>query len=62
MDGAKQEVEFVSGQNILQKLVLKEKKFGNYFEVSVNSKLYSCDVYGNGNFYHSIAEFKLLEE
>lgn len=27
MDGARQEVGFVSGQNILQKLFLKEKKF-----------------------------------
>lgn len=35
---------------------------GNYFEVSVNCKSYSCDVYGNGDFYHSIAEFKLLED
>ena len=34
----------------------------NYFEVSVNGKIYSCNVYGNGDFYHSIAEFKLLEE
>lgn len=30
--------------------------------VSVNGKQYSCDVYGNGDFYHSIAEFKLLED
>lgn len=35
---------------------------GTYFEVSVNGKSYSCDVYGNGGFYHYIAEFKLLEE
>lgn len=35
---------------------------GNYFEVSVNGKQYSCDVYGNGDFYHSVAMFKLLEE
>lgn len=30
MDGARQEVGFVSGQNILQKLVLKEKKFNAF--------------------------------
>ena len=34
---------------------------GNYFEVSVNGKLYSCEVYGNGDFCHSIAKFKLLK-
>ena len=35
---------------------------GNYFEVSVNGKLYSCEVCGDGDFCHSIAKFKLLEE
>lgn len=35
---------------------------GNYFEVSVDGKKYSCDVYGNGDSYHNIAEFKLVEE
>lgn len=30
MDDARQEVEFVSGQNILQNLVLKEKKFNAF--------------------------------
>ena len=32
MDGVRQEVEFVSGQNILQKLVLKEKKFNAFWQ------------------------------
>lgn len=30
MDGVRQEVGFVSGQNILPKLVLKEKKFNAF--------------------------------
>ena len=35
---------------------------GNYFEISVNGKSYSCDVYGNGDSCHFIAEFKFLAE
>ena len=38
MDGVRQEVEFVSGQNILQKLVLKEKKF-NAFGLNISNML-----------------------
>lgn len=49
-------------ENILPNEVEITHDDGNYFEVSVNGKLYNCDVYGNGDFYHSIAEFKLLEE
>ena len=49
-------------ENILPDEVEITHDDGNYFEVSVNGKSYSCDVYGNGGFYHSIAEFKLLEE
>lgn len=49
-------------ENILPNEVEITHDDGNYFEVSVNCKLYSCDVYGNGDFYHSIAEFKLLED
>ena len=49
-------------ENILPNEVEITHDDGNYFEVSVNCKSYSCDVYGNGDFYHSIAEFKLLED
>ena len=49
-------------ENILPNEVETTHDDGNYFEVSVNCKSYSCDVYGNGDFYHSIAEFKLLED
>lgn len=50
-------------ENILPYEVEITHDNGNYFEVSINGKQYSCDVYGNGDFYHSIAEFnKLLEE
>ena len=35
---------------------------GNYFEISVNGKSYSCDVYGNGDSCHFIADFELLED
>lgn len=49
-------------ENILPNEVEITHDDGNYFEVSVNGKSYSCDVYGNGDFYHSIAEFKLLED
>lgn len=35
---------------------------GNYFEVSINGKLYSCEVCGDGDFCHSIAKFKLLKD
>lgn len=49
-------------ENILPDEVEITHDDNNYFEVSVNGKTYSCDVYGNGDFYHSIAEFKLLEE
>lgn len=49
-------------ENILPDEVKITHDDGNYFEVSANGKLYSCNVYGNGDFYHSIAEFKLLED
>ena len=35
---------------------------GNYFEISVNGKSYSCNVYGNGDPCHFIADFELLED
>lgn len=47
-------------ENILPDEVEITHDDNNYFEVSVNGKTYSCDVYGNGDFYQSIAEFKLL--
>ncbi len=34
---------------------------GNYFEVCVEGKNYSCEIYGNGDFYHNLANFELLE-
>ena len=49
-------------ENILPDEVEITHDNSNYFEVSVNGKSYSCEVYGNGDFYHSIAEFKLLED
>lgn len=49
-------------ENILPDEIEITHDDGNYFEVSVNGKLYNCNVYGNGDFYHSIAEFKLLED
>ena len=49
-------------ENILPDEIEIAHDDGNYFEASVNGKLYSCNVYGNGDFYHSIAEFKLLED
>lgn len=49
-------------ENILPDEVEITHDDNNYFEVSVNGKTYSCNVYGDGGFYHSIAEFKLLEE
>lgn len=33
----------------------------NYFEVCVEGKIYSCNIYGNGDFYHNVADFNLLE-
>ena len=35
---------------------------GNYFEVCVEGKIYSCNIYGNGDFYHNVADFNLLED
>lgn len=49
-------------ENILPDEIEITHDDGNYFEVSVNGKQYSCEVYGNGDFYHSIAEFKLLDD
>lgn len=49
-------------ENILPDEVEITHDDGNYFEVSVKGISYSCEVYGNGDFYHSIAEFKLLED
>lgn len=46
---------------ILPRKVKITQSDGNYFEVSINGKTYSCDVYDKNNFY-SIAEFKLLKE
>lgn len=34
----------------------------NYFEVCVEGKIYSCDIYGNGDSYHNVADFNLLED
>lgn len=34
----------------------------NYFEVCVEGKIYSCNIYGNGDFYHNVADFNLLED
>ena len=34
----------------------------NYFEVCVEGKSYSCDIYCNGDFYHNVADFNLLKE
>lgn len=28
----------------------------------VEGKNYSCDIYGNGDFYHNIADFNILED
>ena len=33
---------------------------GNYFEVCVEGKIYSCDIYGNGDFYHNVANFNFF--
>lgn len=33
----------------------------NYFEVCVEGKSYLCNIYGNGDFYHNVADFNLLE-
>lgn len=49
-------------ENILPDEVEITHDDGNYFEVSVNGKPYSCDVYGNGDSFNFIAEFKLLED
>lgn len=49
-------------ENILPDEVEITYDDGNYFEVSVNGKQYSCNVYGNGDFYHNVAMFELLEE
>ena len=49
-------------ENILPDEIEITHDDGNYCEGSVNGKLYSCNVYGNGDFYHSIAEFKLLDD
>lgn len=48
-------------ENILPDEVEITHDDGNYFEVSANGKTYSCDVYGNGDFYSNVAEFKLLK-
>ena len=37
MDGARQEVELVSGRNILPKLVLKEKKFNRLRAINISN-------------------------
>lgn len=49
-------------ENILPDEVEIVHDDGNYFEVSVNGKSYSCDVYANGDSFNFIAEFKLLED
>lgn len=35
---------------------------GNYFEVCVEGKNYSCDIYGYGDFHHNIADFNILKD
>lgn len=47
-------------ENILPDEVEITLDDNNYFEISVNGKSYSCDVYGNGDSYHFIAEFKFI--
>lgn len=49
-------------ENILPDEVEITHDDNNYFEVSVEGKTYSCNVYGNGDFYHCVADFNLLEE
>ena len=35
---------------------------GNYFEVCVEDKIFSCDIYGDGDFYHNVANFNFLKD
>lgn len=37
-------------ENILPDEIEITHDDGNYFEISVNGKQYSCEVYGNGDF------------
>lgn len=49
-------------ENILPDDVEITHDDSNYFEVCVEGKIYSCNIYGNGDFYHNVADFNLLEE
>lgn len=35
---------------------------GNYFEVCVEGKIFSCNIYGDGDFYHNVANFNFLKD
>lgn len=49
-------------ENILPDDVEVTYDDNNYFEVCVEGKSYSCNIYGDGDFYHNVADFNLLEE
>ena len=49
-------------ENILPDDVEITHDDSNYFEVCVEGKIYSCNIYGNGDFYHNVADFNLLED
>lgn len=49
-------------ENILPKDVEIIYDDGNYFEVCVEGRNYSCDIYGNGDSYHNVADFNSLED
>lgn len=49
-------------ENILPDDVEITHDDNNYFEVCVEGKIYSCDIYGNGDSYHNVADFNLLED
>lgn len=34
---------------------------GNHFEVCIEGKIYSCDIYNNREFYYNVADFNLLK-
>jgi len=49
-------------ENILPKEVEITYEGNGYFEVNVDGKIYSCSIYSDGDFYHSVADFNLLKE
>lgn len=49
-------------ENILPDDVEITHDDNNYFEVCVEGKSYSCNIYGDGDFYHNVADFNLLED